>query len=162
MSWRFYFIFEVVQRNHSQSHHVNIMELVFKYFRCFLMTLFYRSVTLMDSNWSMNRKGVRIKKFFSLNITFYWHIGRSTKFFMCFSKFNVSSIATSRSSTESFGFIIMLLIDGLFCKFLFVITIVWNLLGLTIAWFDISNQSLEVSFFSMKTINTCLQTIFTT
>ena len=43
-----------------------------------------------------------------------------------FSKVNLSSLVTARSSTESLGFIVMLLIDEgaeLFCKFLFVIII---------------------------------------
>ena len=38
---------------------------------------------------------------------------------------------------------------GLFCKFLFVITIVRNFLGLTIMWFDIS-QSIVVLDYLLK------------
>ena len=102
----------------------------------------------MNSRWSLNRQNLfyqiflawKLKKFFNQNIVFNWQLPDLQNVFICFSKVNLSSLVTARSSTESLG--ILLIDEGaeLFCKFLFVIIIFWNFLGL---WFDIS-QSIVV------------------
>ena len=113
----------------------------------------------MNSRWSLNRQNFFIKSFWLENLKSFlieilclidsYPICKMCLF--VFSKVNLSSLVTARSSTESLGFIVMLLIDEgaeLFCKFLFVIIIFWYFLGL---WFDISQSlywtlDLEVPF----------------
>ena len=88
----------------------------------------------MNSRWSLNRQNLfyqiflawKLKKFFNQNIVFNWQLPDLQNVFICFSKVNLSSLVTARSSTESLG--ILLIDEGaeLFCKFLFVIIIFWN------------------------------------
>ena len=76
----------------------------------------------MESSLSLNRQSF-LSKSLSSSSKYHVHLpaDRSTKAFMCFLRVNFSSRVVLRSSTEPFGFTVVLLIDkvvGFFCKFL--------------------------------------------
>ena len=123
--------------SHFQNHQASSGELVLEYFRFFVIFLFYRSATLMDKGWSLNKQSFLSKFFWNLSNNFNRN---NDGLFMRFSKVNLSSTVNPRSS------IVFLLyfhvIDKIlrFCRILFKVVIVCNFWEWTIGWFESFNR----------------------